>query len=1208
MLTAQELVQLRVKVDKTLPTKGTKDFQPSHSWLEKKQIQTALDERKVLLEEERVEKLGTLIKAEWDPELKIAVVTCNVGRQLKHMGRQVGGKIQLYPEEALFLMEANCLELMYSGVTMSIQQAFSMLLSADTGCTFNEYQTYAHLVRQGYNLLRHCKSIQATQYERQIRLHQHTVGQKHRKMKEDISSQEIVVEDSSNGSKNYIDVIDSSLKNGKLQNNVKPEELEIIDVETIEIVDMSDDILPGLVNTNKQGGMEETSNKEKSVNNFVNSQTNLRIEIEETNSVSNANENVTQSDEQEHVNDNLIVSKENTTSLGNECRGTSESCENNLEVTTSKPIDTDHHLTELRYATKDKVDVESDRHISSVDLQNNSHVGSSESVKSDENNELPNMNRELLAKTTDDTNFTRKESESSVTSQERHSPKEINMAETTLLNIKNGKNCNKTSSESCKEENEATDIIIVDDTMGDVGHVEVGSNGNEETLSHETKRLQNEGEILKNSEKDISPDTDVVDISDNSQTSQPEVKLETLSKTKKSSIQNKTSSDINDDIEIVNIVDVKSDTDSEIVEVNQNEICIASTTSSNSQVNYGRRKSYKKNEKISVVKNESTLKNISTMKPNIINIDGQPVNNNKQLIGNRRKVTNIQLKQDELEITPSIIDISEDEVKQGNFKVDDGNSICNNEIEIVDLEDEDSKNQLSWEEERSRILDSIPSIEGKFVIHVKVPNKDLLPQNVCPQKQDYYIQRWRLNAPGIGGKENENWSHNRNRPWEVDHSTADDGQINPWIQNPLGGGGNMFGAAGAWNNNSSSLLRPSANENYQSSFPGILQLQNIFQQAATMLSVLGNPAWAHSGMFGMPAHPAMPHHSRFTYGHRPSWHYQTRPYYRRPYYKKRRRYEPQYNCTSTGLGDQHFTNQCNGRNDMIPLRVENNDSENKERKPIRNDEQEDDNDDDVIVCVSSPIKVDIEQEEWISRESQGCDNSQNGIAARNNEKHRKRRASENPRLFDPPKKLRGFIEKLRLETKEEIKNKSRKVETQGNEAQQDVLLQDNVSPGDVKSWRDLKTVMQVVTLESSSEDEDDVYIVVDDIQGPALRVNEPLVQPGDCRDIDSILKRLQIIKSVSRDEEKQVETNKRLKISFDLYMPTGTFRKASPGLPNYRIIVVGYEDPIAEPREIISLLKTFEDNVPLLFAIVLPDTVTFLQFGSVNLPVETFRP
>ena len=51
-----------------------------------------------------------------------------------------------------------------------------------------------------------------------------------------------------------------------------------------------------------------------------------------------------------------------------------------------------------------------------------------------------------------------------------------------------------------------------------------------------------------------------------------------------------------------------------------------------------------------------------------------------------------------------------------------------------------------------------------------------------------------------------------------------------------------------------------------------------------------------------------------------------------------------------------------------------------------------------------------------------------------------------------------------------------------------------------------------------------------------------------------------------------------------------------------------YEDPMPESKDIIALLQDFHDDVPLLFAIVLPDTVTFLQFGSVRLPVETFCP
>lgn len=55
-----------------------------------------------------------------------------------------------------------------------------------------------------------------------------------------------------------------------------------------------------------------------------------------------------------------------------------------------------------------------------------------------------------------------------------------------------------------------------------------------------------------------------------------------------------------------------------------------------------------------------------------------------------------------------------------------------------------------------------------------------------------------------------------------------------------------------------------------------------------------------------------------------------------------------------------------------------------------------------------------------------------------------------------------------------------------------------------------------------------------------------------------ILKKLQIIKSVNLEQERECGKSERLKISFDLYLPSATFRKASPGLPNYRITVVGY--------------------------------------------------
>jgi hypothetical protein len=48
---------------------------------------------------------GALTTADWDPELKIARVTYRVGRHWKQMGHEVGGKLYLFPEEALFLLE-----------------------------------------------------------------------------------------------------------------------------------------------------------------------------------------------------------------------------------------------------------------------------------------------------------------------------------------------------------------------------------------------------------------------------------------------------------------------------------------------------------------------------------------------------------------------------------------------------------------------------------------------------------------------------------------------------------------------------------------------------------------------------------------------------------------------------------------------------------------------------------------------------------------------------------------------------------------------------------------------------------------------------------------------------------------------------------------------------------------------------------------------
>nr|CAD7202303.1 unnamed protein product [Timema douglasi] len=177
---AAMLNKYRVLQERILPTKGDKEFRPSHSWLEDKQIQRAIDERKALLEEERVVKLGNLARAEWNDELKEAEVTRVTGKHWQVIGHERETKIWLYPEEALYLLEMSNLELMYGGVALSVQQAYSVVLGCKTGCTLDEYRTYAHLMRQGYRVMRHSPSLKVTNYERTIGLHEYVLRQKNK--------------------------------------------------------------------------------------------------------------------------------------------------------------------------------------------------------------------------------------------------------------------------------------------------------------------------------------------------------------------------------------------------------------------------------------------------------------------------------------------------------------------------------------------------------------------------------------------------------------------------------------------------------------------------------------------------------------------------------------------------------------------------------------------------------------------------------------------------------------------------------------------------------------------------------------------------------------------------------------------------------------------------------------------------------------------
>ncbi|XP_026487188.1 uncharacterized protein LOC113394187 [Vanessa tameamea] len=154
LLSGHELVsKSTTKIEVSLPEIGLKDILPSGSWLEQKQIQAAVEARKHLIEVERIEKSGTLSHAVWREELMLAEVTQKVGSYWQYLGHNKGKQLFLKPEEALFLMEINCLHLKYNDVKVSLQQAYSLLLTEKI--TLLQYKVYASLSRLGYRIYRH---------------------------------------------------------------------------------------------------------------------------------------------------------------------------------------------------------------------------------------------------------------------------------------------------------------------------------------------------------------------------------------------------------------------------------------------------------------------------------------------------------------------------------------------------------------------------------------------------------------------------------------------------------------------------------------------------------------------------------------------------------------------------------------------------------------------------------------------------------------------------------------------------------------------------------------------------------------------------------------------------------------------------------------------------------------------------------------------
>ncbi|XP_064423630.1 tRNA-splicing endonuclease subunit Sen54 isoform X2 [Latimeria chalumnae] len=169
VLSPAELFAARSREQK-LPQRshGQKDFIPDNSEKQAEKLHVCREEQWQLLSEERVERLSSLVKAEWKPRDRVVELKSPAGKFWHTMGHVSKGKQLLHPEEALYLLECGSVQIFYRDLPLSVQEAFERLLSPKT-ISLQQYQVYGHLKRLGYVVTRF-ELCMASLYERRLNL------------------------------------------------------------------------------------------------------------------------------------------------------------------------------------------------------------------------------------------------------------------------------------------------------------------------------------------------------------------------------------------------------------------------------------------------------------------------------------------------------------------------------------------------------------------------------------------------------------------------------------------------------------------------------------------------------------------------------------------------------------------------------------------------------------------------------------------------------------------------------------------------------------------------------------------------------------------------------------------------------------------------------------------------------------------------------
>ncbi|XP_053095033.1 tRNA-splicing endonuclease subunit Sen54 isoform X3 [Pangasianodon hypophthalmus] len=148
LLSSPELFQRRSQNHK-IPVRGQKEFLPNDSVQQIACLQKTLDEHWMLVTEERVERVGNLVNADWIPEEKLVKLQSPAGKFWQTMGFSDQGKQCLFPEEALYLMESEGYESFLSDETVTLLQ-YQTIGSGGSLVPLKLWSVFGHLKRLGY--------------------------------------------------------------------------------------------------------------------------------------------------------------------------------------------------------------------------------------------------------------------------------------------------------------------------------------------------------------------------------------------------------------------------------------------------------------------------------------------------------------------------------------------------------------------------------------------------------------------------------------------------------------------------------------------------------------------------------------------------------------------------------------------------------------------------------------------------------------------------------------------------------------------------------------------------------------------------------------------------------------------------------------------------------------------------------------------------